>query len=256
MNKLMLLCVLAVGVLAPGISQANREEYSLLVAPARYSVIQVMFDVIEQRPAVLVSYQGEAATANPALHVWNGVTWNPIALHDLRELSFLQRTPTQAIIIGDDSLVPTSVRDTLSGLPQVFVVRELGTSPMLNELGRIFDWSSREWRWFSKRYNLSLEDEAEPARRSSWYDQTGPLRKEDAPAYPAAPVGYQYNDTTGPAATTEPSLAPPPAIERPSDLPTTAPIVRSDIDELIEALDAEHPQAGDEVEAQEKFPIK
>lgn len=245
-------------------------EYSLIVAPARYSVMQVMFDVIDQRPSVLVSYQGEATTENPALHVWNGSVWNPLAVHDLQELSFLQRTPTRAILVGDDSLIPVSVRDSLAWLPEVVYVRELGTSALLNDFGRLFKWSGREWRWFAKRYNLDLEDEAALARQQSWYDQPGPKprpsKKEYAPA-PAATIPGAYIE---PPAMTQPQPlpAPPPALERPTDLPAPAPVIepapvvespaqpaRSEIDALIETLEQER-AVKPGPPAVESFPIK
>jgi hypothetical protein len=242
MKKSCVLGLMLVVGLAPLAAFANRGEYSLIVAPARYSVMQVLFDVIEQRPSVLVSYQGEASTANPALHVWNGATWNPIGVHDLQELSFLQRTPTRAVMVGDDSLLPVSVRDSLAWLPEVIYIRDLQTSALLNDFGRVFNWSSREWRWFAKRYNLELEDEAEPARRTSWYEQRGPRPRDAEGQRPVsvAPVGVQY--TTQPV---EPAFVPPPPIQRPSDLPVApAPAApRGEIDELIETQEVERHRA-------------
>jgi hypothetical protein len=158
--------------------------YSLIVAPARFSVLQVLFDVIDKRSAVLVSYQGEAGTDNPALHVWSGAAWNPLGLHELQELSFLQSTPERVIMIGDDALLPLAVRDRLVWMPEVVFVRELGNASLINELGRVLKWSSYEWRWFAGRYKLDLEDLATPKRNASWYDQPGPLKKPEATGNP------------------------------------------------------------------------
>lgn len=261
MKKCFLMLAMGLVVLLPGQVRATG-EYSLIVAPARYSVMQVMFDVINRSSAVLVSYQGEASTANPALHVWNGSVWNPLGVHDLRELSFLQRTPTRAILVGDDALLPASVRDSLAWLPEVIYVRELGTAPMLNDLGRIFKWSSREWRWYARRYNLDLEDEAEPARRQSWYDQQGPKRQPAAHrAVAPAPVGTVPGAIVPDVVAPVPVVEPPPALERPRDMPP-APVIeapaptptKSEIDSLIETL--EQDRASTPAPAATSFPIK
>lgn len=151
------------------------DAYTLIVAPARYSVMQVAFDLLNRTPSVLVSYQGEGTTTEPMLHAWNGSEWVFLSLKDYREVNFLQRQPDLAVIIGDDALVPTSLIEATSWAPQVARVRDLTTSAIINEVGHLLNWKSSEWKWFSARYNLKLEDEAEPRRHSSWYDQAGPL---------------------------------------------------------------------------------
>lgn len=278
------------GVFALGAPvRATAEEFSLIVAPARYNVIQVLFDVIDRNPAVLVSYQGEATTENPALHVWNGSTWNAIGVHELQELGFLQRTPSRAILVGDDALLPNAVRESVAWLPEVVYVRELSNSAMLNEFGRIFNWSGRDYRWFARRYNLDIEDEAAPARQSSWYDQAGPRPKnrsssgaytpapatEPAPAEvfpaaepvtvdlaPAEPV-VRAQDMAAPAVENVPAPAPAPAPapvieERAPVTPNvvdasakpSAPSKPSNLDEFIKTLEAERAKSS------EPFPIK
>ncbi|HMO49760.1 MAG TPA: hypothetical protein PKE26_02330 [Kiritimatiellia bacterium] len=258
MKKLLAYIVLVL-VLGGSGGVAVARDFSLIVAPSRFNVIQVLFDIIDQRPAVLVSYQGEASTPNPSLHVWNGVNWNPIGLHDLRELSFLQQTPKRAILVGDDALLPVAIRDGLSWMPEVVYIRQLENAALLNEFGRVFNWSNREWRWFARRYNLDLEDEAAPLRRSSWYDQTGPIPRTEtfvpSPAAPSAPV-QSFEPPPAPV------MAPPPP-SRPSDLPAPPPppppASSGDLDELIQTLErarAPAPEAASAVGAQESFPIK
>ncbi len=209
---------------------ARDVDYSLIIAPARFSVMQVMFDVIDRRPAVLMSYQGEATTENPALHVWNG-SWNPVGLHDLREGSFLRQSPSRVILIGDDALLPSVLRDSVRWLPPAVVIRDIRTAGLLNELGRVLNWSRSEWRWFAQRYRLTIEDEAAPLRRESWYDQPGPIVRETGPGAPIPP------QVAGPAPQEPlpvlPALLPPPDIPEapkpvaplPEPMPEPAPLV-------------------------------
>lgn len=194
-------------------ASANNSDYSLIVSPARYSVVQVLFDVIQQRPAVMVTYQEGPSPDQPLLHVWNGNAWTQIGLHDLRELNFLQRTPGRAILIGPDDLLPPSVRDALSWMPELVMVREMNNAALLNELGRVMKWSNGEWKWFAKRYNLDIEDEAAALRQSSWYDQPGPIVKQGKTGYQPIPAGMREESLN--TSTLEP-------IRPPSDLPSGA----------------------------------
>ena len=220
MKKLFCLVVLMLVVISSAQAATKGRHYDLLVAPARYSVLQVMFDVAANRPAILVSYQGESTTAEPLLHVWNGTSWNPITLHDLREMSFVQKTPTRAILIGNDELLPASVRESLAWMPEVVFIRDLTNASLLNEFGRIQNWSKREWNWFSTRYNLSLEDEAAPLRKRSWYDRpASSLKKNETPSYQPAPVTDSLRTPMAPPST----LPLREEVIRPSDVPVPAP---------------------------------
>ena len=206
-----------------GAAQAASSGYTLLVAPARYSVMQVAFDVVARNPAVLVSYQGEGDTAEPLLHAWNGREWINISMQDFREVSFVDQMPARTILLGDDSTLPAVLGEAASWSPEIQRVTTLTTSALVNEFGRIFDWSGPEWRWFAKRYNLEMHDESESQRTSSWYDQPGPLYRPPlrdviklekrpaseptpAPFYEgsrAAPVQYEMPPASEPEAPVE-----------------------------------------------------
>lgn len=159
----------------------SASAFTLIVAPARYSVIQFAQDVLKRNAAVLVSYQGEASSAEPRLHAWNGSEWVPVSMKDYREVSFLQRVPDQTILIGGRDILPQALVDASSWSPRVERVSDLNTSGLVNEFGRILNWRASEWQWFAKRYNLSIEDEAAARRSSSWYDQAGPLPDRPRP---------------------------------------------------------------------------
>lgn len=156
-------------------ASAAGRGYTLIVAPARYSVMQVAFDVVQRDAAVLVSYQGEGTTAEPLLHAWNGKEWVHVSLQDFREVSFVERLPAQTILVGDARTLPSIIADSATWSPSVVRVTDLNTASLVNEFGRALKWNSAEWKWFAQRYNLKLNDESEPLRKSSWYDQPGPL---------------------------------------------------------------------------------
>ena len=178
------------------LSGVSASAYTLIVAPARYSVLQVTFDLLARTPSVLVSYQGEGTAVEPVLHAWNGSEWALISMKDFREGNFLQRAPDRAVLIGDDRILPAQLMESSTWIPEVVRVRDLTTSALVNEFGHILKWDDAEWLWFAKRYNLSLRDESEARRNSSWYDRPGPLpgrpqvleRITQGPAIDPAPV--------------------------------------------------------------------
>lgn len=164
--------------------------FTLIVAPARYSVMQVAQDVLQRSPSVLVSYQGEASTAEPVLHAWNGREWVPVTMKDFREVNFLQKLPERTILIGSDDVLPQVLVEAASWSPRIDRITDMSTGPLINDFGRILQWRSSDWEWFSRRYNLTLVDEAAPLRATSWYDQPGPLpdRPRITPLPGAKPV--------------------------------------------------------------------
>ena len=80
---------------------AAQADAVLLVAPARFPVMQVAFDVARRFPTILVSYQG--SPDKPALHAWNGFEWMPLSLADYQSGAFLQAYPGRTIFLGDDA---------------------------------------------------------------------------------------------------------------------------------------------------------
>lgn len=165
--------------------------YAMLVVPARYSVIQIMMDVIDQRPCVLVAYQSDPALPGQyRVDVWNGQAWLEVNAADLADLNFVRVPPANVVLVGSDSLVPPEVLSALELRPDLVRIYDVDNASIVNDLDPVFSWNRREWAWFAARYNLALEDEAAAYRNSSWYDQPGPLtRNQDQDTFvPAPPV--------------------------------------------------------------------
>ncbi len=156
----------------PAVAQADAV---LLVAPARFPVMQVAFDVARRFPTILVSYQG--SPDQPALHAWNGFEWMPLALVDYQSGAFLQAYPGRTIFLGDDGLLPTSLRSIHAWCAESTQIADLENVPMINAIGNYLPFTPADWRWFAGRYNLSLSnlkaEEAAAARRETWYSGSG-----------------------------------------------------------------------------------
>ena len=208
--------------------QAGQGDYTLIVAPARFSVIQVAFDLIKKRPAVLVSYRGEASTAEPQIFAWNGAEWVSVSLQDYRDVRFLQDSPKEVVLLGDENTLPKSLRDATGWAKNVQTIKAMDNASLVNEFGRLFKWTRAEWSWFSSRYNLKLQDESEPYRHSSWYDQPGPLNR-DATKVLSAPPAFE---PSAPAKVPDADMPPvqikdaPAEKTPPAKLPATTPAVK------------------------------
>ena len=180
MKKMLWICaafVLAWGgaAVTPAAAQADAV---LLVTPSRFSVMQVAFDVARRYPTVLVSYQG--TEPEPILHVWNGYEWMPLSLGDYQSGAFLQSYPGRAILLGDDALLPASLRSISAWCDKSTQVPVLETHALVNAIGSYLPFTPADWRWFAGRYNLTLTnlkaEEAEAAKHESWYDETAPVK--------------------------------------------------------------------------------
>jgi hypothetical protein len=155
----------------PALETFAAGETTLFVVPARYSVLQVMFDVLRRRDAYLMSYQGEPEGKDPVLHVWSGQDWRSVTLDDYREAQFLSSRPARVVLVGDAGVLPVSLA---TGAAQwgarVLNVEAMDPSSLVNAAGKLLEFDAADWRWFSARYNMQLTDTAESSRRG-WYDQ-------------------------------------------------------------------------------------
>ncbi|NLG33877.1 MAG: hypothetical protein GX548_00835 [Lentisphaerae bacterium] len=173
--------VLAGSGAAPAMAQ---QDAVLLVVPSRYSVMQVAFDVARRYPTVLVSYQG--TMEEPVLHVWNGYEWMPLSLADYQSGAFLQAYPGRTVFLGDDTLLPASLRSINAWCEKVVQLPDLQTPQLVNGIGQTLPFTPSDWRWFAGRYNLTLTnlraEEAEKAREESWYSGKDPVQ-DPAPGF-------------------------------------------------------------------------
>lgn len=180
---------LAVGCLALHGTPASAEAdgLTLLVMPARYSTLQLGFDIARTFPTVLVSYRGDASSPTPVIDAWDGSAWVPVSVADYQDGRFLTASPRRAILIGDDRLLPPAMREVERWCPSVNIVPATDTPTILNHVGRWLDFSSADWKWFAARYRLQLKDLNADARRTSWYDLPHPefKRADEKDAAPA-----------------------------------------------------------------------
>ena len=191
---------------------------TMVVMPARYSVLQVGFDLFNRFPVVLVSYQGDATTESPLIHAWNGEEWVKVSQEDYASAAFLQETPGRVILVGDEKLLPPAMGGAAAWCPRVETVADIDTAALVNALAKPLSFSQADWKWFAKRYNLDLEDHNAARRTTSWYDRpayedewTPKLRRgRAAPIAPAVESSEAMPVVEPQAPAGEPTVEPPP----------------------------------------------
>jgi hypothetical protein len=145
---------------------------TVLVVPARYSVLQVAFDVSDRMGAPLVAYQGDARSQTPVIDYWAGQEWKRLSLEDYAQASFVQGRIARFVIVGHDEILPpVLVSSVAQWCGDIQRITALDTPGLVNSFGKIFNFSSSEWEWFAKRYNLQLADRNAQRRQQSWYDR-------------------------------------------------------------------------------------
>ena len=227
MKKMMIaLAALTIGVSAWFIpTQAHAEtDAVLMVVPARYTVMQVAFDVARRYPSVLVSYQG--ADPDPRLYVWNGFEWLPLPVSDYQSGAFLQSFPSRTLFLGDDSLLPASLRSIQSWCSQSKQFPDLETPALVNAIGQYLPFTPADWRWFAGRYNLTLTDtradEQEKLDKETWYSGSAPV-KDPPPSFFKYFTRSRRSETTANASHLTPVEMDPDEVVTPAAAPVDAP---------------------------------
>ncbi len=210
-----------------GLPTLSVRAQDLYVVPARYSVLQVMFDVVKMRPAGLVSYQGNATTQVPALHAWNGQEWVRIGIDSLRDGSFAAVKPVRVVLVGDTDTLPPVLADAVQPLaPAVLNWSAMDNASLVNAAGKLQKFTSREWAWFAGRYNMQIQDSNDARRKESWYYRDHPELRGGAPVLRKSPEWSSVDAVpSAPPAPVQPApQAPAPVVPATKAPATKAPV--------------------------------
>ncbi len=198
-------CIAVAGLMA-GVAPWSAWSQDLYIVPARYSVLQVMFDIVKLRPSGLVSYQGGATTERPGLHAWNGQEWVRIGIDSLRDGSFAEVKPARIVLVGDAETLPAALVDAAQQLsPVVMNWTGMDNASIVNSAGKLHKFTTREWSWIASRYNMQIRDSNTDRRRDSWYYHDHPELRGGAPI--RKPAEWSAPPPAAPAVTSAPAPA-------------------------------------------------
>lgn len=221
MGWFLVLALVGVGLIADtalGASGARERGVTLLVAPARPRVIQLAFDLIKLRSVAVVSWHGDAKTAEPVLHVWSGSDWQYVSLPAFSDKSFLPGAVSQAIVIGDDQIVPAVLLNSMPWCSDVKRIQTINIADLVNGLDQSLKFRDDEWQWLAGRNELTLTDQNAERRKYNPYDTPRskmPLEKREF---------KQQRGELPPAQLIEDKAAPAPTATKPDSAPAEKPL--------------------------------
>ncbi|MFC1451770.1 hypothetical protein ACFLSJ_00315 [Verrucomicrobiota bacterium] len=232
-------CISLVSLLMTGAqwgSAAAEQDWTVLVIPARHTIVQIGFDMTRIRPVHLVACRDGAAGA-PIIHVWDGDAgdWVQIGLDEYASGGVFTTRPRRIVLIGSERDLPQAVRRASSWAAELERIPSLQIVDLVNGLDGLLHFAPWEWKWLAKRHELKLKDLNEDRRRYGRYGppgrnrtqvprsddrsgrQVAPMPVPDvrpvppAPLSPRAPVAERESAVTGvdiPLAEPEQEMAP------------------------------------------------
>jgi len=139
---------------------------TLVVVPARETIINLIFDVAKYHKLERVSCSTDAK-GNFALYRWDVVRgdWAKMTVGDLGSAQGFQARPEQVIVIGGDRDIPREVLSALSWPKDVARITALDLVTVVNGLNEKLNFPASEWRYLARKYNLGIKDMNEDRRR-------------------------------------------------------------------------------------------
>jgi len=148
---------------------------SLLVVPAQPNLVQVARDMSDMGEAMMMSYAPEAPAESPFLHIWDGERWLPVPEASFSSGNFLTNSVDRMVIVGEETdQTAFLIQQALAWCPEVLHMETLRVTDLINQLGKVYGFSSSEWEWIAQRYQLELDNLTKELPRQSWYDTHRP----------------------------------------------------------------------------------
>ena len=182
---------------------------TVLVIPARYTVVQLAFDVAYLRPVALLAYDSDDA-GEPLLHRWSTAAgdWIETDMDACKAGTATSCSPGRVVVLASGTNgLPASLAEAAGAwCDDVTVIPSLRSLTVLNTLHDDMKFSAREWKWLAGRHGLTLKDLNAERRRYGRYGKPG--AKKTAPVIESeipAPTQIDEPPTTGEAAEEEPA---------------------------------------------------
>jgi len=215
---------------------AKKGNITVLVVPARHTVVRFAFDIAAIRDVTLVAYGGETPQGEQLLHVWNAEAkkWTFLSMDEFSFGQFLPDVPDTVILIGASRDMPEFITANAPAAKRVINIPSINPMPMANRLNERMRFSPREWRMLAKRHGLKIKDLNEERRRYGRYGPPGkrverPRAADPEPVVEDAPEPTVIEET--------PPAREPIALEEKGMEPAEPEVIEEDVD-VVEAVAA------------------
>lgn len=163
---------------AGGSALAAKTPTTVIVTPSRIRVVQLVQDMFRTRPVLVVSYQGSSATADPALHKWDGRAWSRITIED-----FQATLPERIVMIGDQKALPVVLVEVASRSEDSRTIPTFDVASILGEFQKLFDLSPSEMSRLAQNNGVQIVDRNADLRRyGRYYPGPGFDKLQEKPA--------------------------------------------------------------------------
>ena len=187
--SLYVIALITMGLLGSSFSAigADSSDVTLLVVPSHYTTVQIAFDVAKlRRNIMMVSFSELGVKTGQALYVWdaNASAWVKTTFADYGSGSIFAVKPQRVIIIGSEKDVPPVLGEVSTWCSNVKRIPTLNIMEVFNTLNESFSFTSPEWKWIAKTYDLKLEDKNAERRRYGKYGKPGERAQTPMPVAP------------------------------------------------------------------------
>lgn len=146
---------------------------TILVIPARARMVQLAFQVAAVKDAGLVCYDNNAVAKDLLIHVWNGHEWIRITADEYTSGAFMSGTAKDVFILGPATTIPSVMMVDPTWGKTTHRIAELDSATILNELGNVINFSSRQWKWLAEKNGMILTDKNAERRRYGRWGKSG-----------------------------------------------------------------------------------
>lgn len=203
-KKLLGTAFIALAVMATSdyATAATATPQSIIVMPARKRVVQLAFQMSRCKDIGMVTYNNSPALATPLIHVWTGSEWVQITIDEFVQGTFMTGEPKHVFLLGDNTIMPAQMMDAPSWCKDTHKITSLDTAALINQIGKVLKFSSRQWTWLAQENGLSVKDENAERRRYGRWGAPGkerdlkPTKLESIELPPAAPITIDVKSET------------------------------------------------------------
>ncbi|MDF7805959.1 hypothetical protein P4E94_00820 [Pontiellaceae bacterium B12219] len=221
MRKVMILWV-GVLCISAAVQASRTDEVTLVMVPRNDDAVRVGMDIATRYPTLLISYK-LLPNNSASLHGWNGKEWVNITLEDFHEGNFFRTGPDSALIVEEEGIsVPELVIPPAGWCTSAYKITTDEVRPMLHLFGQYYDFSYKDWKWFSENYRMSMAAINPENLNVSWYHKrlgdnlkSGPLAADDLQYWVA--IRHPVTITEAVVVETEEVVEEEPVMELPDD---------------------------------------
>ena len=157
---------------------AKAAKPSVLLVPNRYAIVQFAFTVAQMRKMPLFTYEERVGVDSLIMYAWDvdQHEWQKTDLSEYRSGSLVTTPVDNVILLGEEGGLPEELSQSPMWCANVEQIETLDIVKIINSLNDVLKFKKHEWRWFAKKYGLTLKDLNKDRRRYGRYGKPGKMQ--------------------------------------------------------------------------------